>query len=86
MRLLFRYDLFFFDHTSHHHITINNNKHHDQVPNPPQWQFYFVKPFTLFSPEAFAKLILTFDWAFLIAKVSKFAFLDFLVILLATIF
>jgi hypothetical protein len=40
----------------------------------PQWQFYFVKAF--FSPEAFAKLILTFDWAFLIAKVSKFAFLD----------
>jgi hypothetical protein len=38
--------------------------------------FISLRPFTLFSPEAFAKLILTFDWAFLIAKVSKFAFLD----------
>jgi hypothetical protein len=50
-------------------ITIyhNNNKHHDQVPKSTPMAILF-QAFTLFSPGSFAKLILTFDWAFLIAK------------------
>jgi hypothetical protein len=54
--------LVFLDNTAHHHVSINDYEHHNKVPkcatNPI---LISLSPLTLSSPDAFVKLIFTFD-------------------------